>query len=523
LSKEKSMARLIARNKVALFYFSIAVALLVSISLFYTKVDADQLPVKVAALSVTSADNESAIDALPYEARSTQLTREEKDYINRDSHFQVKRHYRFDLELPQESDPVTAQIAQEQGWILTLPFSLRLKLDFVHVTQAKLEQADYPYHYLTPGRYRLSGMFDVFKKTNKGWINIDSHQLSWVPRLDKEGNEWVLHTNFDAELDAKYIYNPQGYLSRVETPVYSYRLVYNRQKKVIAVHRSDDLSLGFAYGANGLIHQLINPKGDVTGYEYDSRDRLIRVVKSYETSENKSDNPVIQYHYEDENHPALLTGVTAPNGHVCLKCRYDESSGKLVYKDLFKPAKAPSEATSEIVWSNGTKELRDYETDELRQVTTAEGDQLIYQEEAQAYLDAMKPDITVRQHIDNFTSHCGNCGGIGLLKQEVYVYDEEGRIQYSVTTDLNDVITRYDFNNNERWVRKTEAAGMAEERVTERAFADSRHPNKVSTLKQEGLVTHYDYDDKGNLLSERRVDNEGSKRITRYEYDEKGN
>jgi len=147
---------------------------------------------------------------------------------------------------------------------------------------------------------------------------------------------------FTDEDDTTETYDASGRLLTIkERDGYQLTFTYDAAGNNTVVSDSFGGQLTFTYYANGRLQTMTTPDGKVYTYSYLYRDVspgqaedanglggiwvLDKVIEPDETPSNPTDNPYVQYHYEDANHLYALTGTTDQKGIRYATWTYDSS------------------------------------------------------------------------------------------------------------------------------------------------------------------------------------------------------
>ncbi len=209
--------------------------------------------------------------------------------------------------------------------------------------------------------------------------------------------------------------------------------------------------LKLSYDISSNIQSLEDPAGQVYTYSYDSNTNLISASYPDETPGNTSDNPVITYHYGENNSPIhALTGITDEKGNRYATWEYD-SLGRAI--------------SSEHSGGVNSVDLT-YNSDGTTTVTDSLGRNQTYHF-----------DISFgKANIGQFDGEaCNSCG----QSYSNTTYDANGFV--SSKTDFRNTTTNYVHNDRGLETSRTEAVGTPEERtiITEWEL-DYRLPKNVT-------------------------------------------
>ena len=132
---------------------------------------------------------------------------------------------------------------------------------------------------------------------------------------------------------AKENYNLMGkVVSEIDTNGQSTTYNYGFDGELLKVINHYGHSITFAYD-DQKVASIRDAFGSVYQYEYDDNRNLISVIYPDATPNDDSDNPRKIYHYENEDFPNHLTGITDENGDRYGNFAYDED-GKAVLSEL---------------------------------------------------------------------------------------------------------------------------------------------------------------------------------------------
>ena len=239
--------------------------------------------------------------------------------------------------------------------------------------------------------------------------------------------------------------------------------------EILSVTNHANQTVLLSHDSNGRLSSVTDPEGDVIEYEYDANGMLEYVVYPDNTPGTSSDNPRLQYHYEDLVHTDLVTGITDESGVRYSTYAYD-SSRRATLSERSGPS-GSVESTSVVYNSDGTVT-----------VTNALGKQATY-------------GFEVLYGSRKLVSVAGSPTPLCLATTRSITYDSRGHV--NTMTDENGVVTDYDYDNRGLVYKKIEAVGTSEERTTSTTWHSEY---RVPTLIQEpGRTTQLDYDSGGRL------------------------
>jgi len=267
-------------------------------------------------------------------------------------------------------------------------------------------------------------------------------------------------------------------------------LAYDWQGRLVQVMTTTGESLYFSY-TTGTHRDLVEVVTDHTGrnwqYIYSPDDTLLFVVYPDGTPETDADNLLRQYHYENIDFPAALTGITDERGIRFASYDYD-SKGRAVTSYHGSAEDAIQRVDIDY---NDSDDYSDGQV--LRSVANSKGGSRVY--------------TTVLQR--GVAKLAGISGPVcaGCDTDEIrYTYDPDNgfllsRIENGVTTEFGN----HDARGNPGFM--IEAKGTPQERRTEYTY-DPRYFSKIESITQPSVfpgankVTTYGYDESGNRTSE---------------------
>jgi len=97
---------------------------------------------------------------------------------------------------------------------------------------------------------------------------------------------------------------------------------YNTENQLSEVTNDYGRKISFSY-VDGRLSTIIDPAGEVYRYTYGDFRNLVSVVFPDATANDDTDNPRKIYHYENNNFPNHLTGITDENGNRYATFAYD--------------------------------------------------------------------------------------------------------------------------------------------------------------------------------------------------------
>ena len=230
--------------------------------------------------------------------------------------------------------------------------------------------------------------------------------------------------------------------------------------------------INFQHDSEGRVVEIVNDD-NLYRYSYDINGGLVKVTLPDQTIEDDDDNPVIQYHYEVEGMPYLLTGITNENGNRYATWTYDDK-GRATSSEH---ADGVDKVTLDYTYLEDVDDQRVTVTNPLGRQTT--------------YHFTTIHGVRKVTLIEGYPT--ASCEGAN----KSYSYDVNGNVVSKV--DWNGVVTNYTYDmelNLE--LTRTEAVGTA----LERTVTTDWHPQFKLPIKitEPGKITDYSYDTKGRLL-----------------------
>ena len=227
-------------------------------------------------------------------------------------------------------------------------------------------------------------------------------------------------------------YNPQGLLLSTAGPAGLTTTYRYDGGQVTAITGPFGHTLGFGYNALGRLNRLTDPAGLDTTYAYDASGNLVTVTYP--------DGSTRRYHYEDSAHPHHLTGITDENGDRFATFGFDASGLATLTEHADTGNGGPQESFT-LAYPTANETL----------VTDAAG------------------FVEVLTYAENL--------GVRTLQSRIHQSDHKGLLRSYDTnnnllseTDAEGSVTTFDYNATNQLIRRTEAAGTADQRVTELTY-----------------------------------------------------
>ena len=238
----------------------------------------------------------------------------------------------------------------------------------------------------------------------------------------------------------------------------AYQYIYEASTATISDTKGNELTLKFN-SDNQLIEANANSSYKVT-YQYDAQKRLSSVV--YPGKKER------RFHYENEQFPKYLTGVTDRRGIRSLVWEYDDQGRATV---------------SEI--ANGKERYSLEYGNNQTTVTNPLGKKTTYY-------------FKNYHGVNNVVKVEGHASANCAAANKNYEYFDNGQLKSK--TDWQGVKTTYQYNDRGLTTEKTEAAGTPQARTTETQW----HVSFSLPLKviEPGKTTTYEYNGKGQLTSQ---------------------
>lgn len=148
--------------------------------------------------------------------------------------------------------------------------------------------------------YRENGRGIIYTPRNGRWES-DSSDTEVVTKLPNNQGWKVQLKNGTIEL-----YNSLGQLINYSKKGYpAVTLAYGINGKLTTLAEENGRRLTINYNSNAQISEVTSNAGVAVTYSYDNKNRLVQSIKNAKTK---------TYHYENNQHPHLLTGITDERG-----------------------------------------------------------------------------------------------------------------------------------------------------------------------------------------------------------------
>lgn len=292
----------------------------------------------------------------------------------------------------------------------------------------------------------------------------------------------------------QYTFNQNGQITsktRKDGRTRSFTYSGEGQLTSVSNHFGDQLS--FLYNQQGFVSQLITPDSLSYLFDYDSLGNLVKVTYPDDTPLDTTDNPTLEYLFENANFPKHLTGKIDENGVNFASWSYD-SEGRAI----------SSEHGVGI-----EKVTLDYSTYDQTRVTTYVSDTL--SSDKIFHYTTVKNNGDIKKLLKKEeTLACESC----TVGNREYTYDSQHEIE-SIVNESG--IETFYVNTDGLITEQTEAKGTTEEVVTYREW-DVAARRLLSTTKGS-LKTSYEYNDLGQNISITQTDlNSNESRVTTNTY-----
>ena len=316
-----------------------------------------------------------------------------------------------------------------------------------------------------------TGATTDYTQSGSDWIPDDPDTTA---TFEDDGSGGYIYTLPNNNVEK---YDSSGKLTRIEyLGGGALDLTYNGSGQLDTVTNQNGRDISFTY-SSGRVATMVTPDGTFS-YSYDGNGNLDTVTKP--------DTNTIQYHYENGTYVNALTGITDENGNRYSTFTYD-ANGKAIQ------AKLAGDVDSFDVA---------YNADDTSTTTNALGKDTTY------YYANIQGVRRVVQVAGAASTSCA-------ASNRYYNYDDLGRVISKTDWDNNTTLYEYDDRGN--ITKITQAAGTADERVTE--FTLDSTFNLPDLITEPGRTTDYDYDTYGRLTSVTVTDtNTSETRITTYTY-----
>lgn len=312
--------------------------------------------------------------------------------------------------------------------------------------------------------YRPNGTPVLFGRQSDGsWQashNVRTHLLGG---LDDAGQpqEWI----YQLEPGMTERFDATGRLLSVRNfRNGDYDLLHSGDQTIVSTPRGASIIL--TRDTKGRLASVQDPTGAIYRYQYErdtGLDLLLAVIYPDDTPDDASDNPRLNYHYENRYFPSSVTGMSDESGRRLATVAYD-ANGRATLSEL-----------------GADRTEVQYDEDGSVTTTNALGKQATYRFNG-IYL----------AEVEGHPS--GGCAGAN----RAYTYTTSGFLQ--TRTDWNGVVTAFEYDETRGLeTRRTEGYGTPQARNIDTEW----HPLFTLPVRitEPDRITEFSYDDQGRLLS----------------------
>lgn len=297
--------------------------------------------------------------------------------------------------------------------------------------------------------------------------------------ITQSGSEFI-HTD---ENKVVWQYNSSGLLLSKTTSsgvvtTYSYYTHGPGLGKVKSITYHDESALQFYYNSQGFISKVTDFALNDYLFEYDSNNNLVKIVYPDSTPNDISDNPNLEFLFEDSRFPNALTGIIDERGVRFATWSYG-SEGKAVSSEHFNSI---DKVELDFSIDNQTK-VKEY-------FSSTEYGETIYRYD-------IKGGFTKVTEIEPV-----QCVGCSAKEKMTYKYDVFGNLIEKTTG--NGEVSKYKYDKKHREISRTEAVGTPEESTVLTEWNEEWL--KPSKIVSGNLETLYTYDGNGNITKIKRRD-----------------
>ncbi len=329
-----------------------------------------------------------------------------------------------------------------------------------------------------------------FHKTGAAWTGDTDSTSTLTELFDASSNRigWQHHTS-NNQIEQ---YNAQGQITSITylngnklTFDYALDQTSGGDDNTLTLDKVTDASghsIQFAYTGH-LLTRIIDQDGLTYRYEYNSDNHLNKVIYPDDTPQDNTDNPSRIYHYEDTNHPALVTGITDETGQRTDTWIYD-AQGRAISSEKGSSGSGISLTTVDYTYM-------DDPTDPRVTVTNALGKQTTFH-------------YTTVAGVRKVTQIEGHASTYCAAGNQNTTYDANGF--KSSTTDWNGNQTTYSYNSRGLETERIEAVGTSAQRKTVTQWHTIfRLPTQIDVFDHNNTLikrTTNTYDTQGRRLNQ---------------------
>ncbi|MCW9016506.1 MAG: hypothetical protein OQJ89_06060, partial [Kangiellaceae bacterium] len=296
-----------------------------------------------------------------------------------------------------------------------------------------------------------------------------------------------------------YNYNADGLLvSRNLASGLTRKYVYTESGQLKTVTNHFGQSLQYFYDGNGRLEKLTDPDGRDYWFAYDGHDNLIKVTYPDTTPSDLTDNPYVEYLFENAGFPNHLTGKMNEKGVRFATWQYD-TNGRAISSEHH----------------NGLEKVElDYSIEEQVKVThhlsATLSNQAILHYDDLLFGEDIERKLT---SVENLA--CTDCV-VGNWK---YGYDDNGYIRDS--TSPAGRVTQFTHDAQGFETQRISAYGTAAQKVLDTVWDTTNR--RVTQTTRDNLQTAYVYNAANQLTSVTLTDLvSGETRTTTYTYNADG-
>ena len=206
---------------------------------------------------------------------------------------------------------------------------------------------------------------EVLRFRGSSWKQAGISSSGWRDTSSNDRKDLLGYRVEEVSTSLLILYDPEGverhfaYLSSSNSPRmrmtkiryrdgYEINLAYDGTGSLLTATDTDGYQIGFGYDSRSRLASVTAPDGKVFRYEYEefpgsvvladagpeglgwlNFSRLSKVIYPDTTPNNDADNPFVQYHYEDPDFTAALTGKTDERGIRVRTWTYDVVGDRL--------------------------------------------------------------------------------------------------------------------------------------------------------------------------------------------------
>lgn len=322
----------------------------------------------------------------------------------------------------------------------------------------------------------------LFGKINGNWVPVVvnneimtqrpaiAERLAVTIGADSKVTEWRL-TRSD---DVTETYNAAGQLVKLTDRAGLTQTLTYTNGRLTRVSHANGAALQFEYDDTGRLKTLTLPDLNVISYAYNNYGVITRVTYPDATPTVSTDNPWRDYQYAKASMPLALTGMT-DNGVQYANWDYD-NQGRAIKSWHGAETDPARQANLAVVAYDATSA-------DKAVITNASGT-------ARTYNYLTRANRRVLGGIDQ------PAGAGCAAASQALTYGANGNV--FTRTDFRGYITEYGYDATRNLeTSRVEAKGTADERtILTEWHATFRLPIKIT---EEGRITEYDYDTRGNI------------------------